>query len=207
MIDSYTAERNARLLLQLLNTHKANDFGAISGFFEVGDDWRCPSCLRSKPEQARIDKNNNLMCALHWHHDHYEECISDHMRQSLRGAGAAMDALRDSIIRFPRTLICNDCNVAEPWAKNIVGAPEVFSFTPYEIATFIRVENNQSHVVDPDKALAAYAAAEPSMKLISQRLRELQNAVRDDTGDWQHVSKPLFQVIHNTRLTMKGKGQ
>lgn len=41
--------------------------------------------------------------------------------------------------RFPRTLICGDCNSADGAAKRKLGLPKDWSFTPAELAQFVKV--------------------------------------------------------------------
>ena len=41
--------------------------------------------------------------------------------------------------RFPKTLICGDCNSADGAAKRKLGLPATWSFTPAEISAFISV--------------------------------------------------------------------
>jgi|GEM_PF-3360604 len=200
MFEAQCADKNARLLLQIKDEQGADGLGSIANFFDVEADWRCPCCLRDKSELARKDKNGNLLCALHRHHDHYVHCIAHQVRKEFLEMPGALPALEGSFVRFQDILICNDCNVAEPYAKNLVGAPEFFSFTPYEIAGFITVTVNAPHEVDPARAEAAFKAAEPSMKLISQRLRALMTMTRSGEGTtFEPAAAAAWRVVNEVR--------
>lgn len=200
------AEENAKLLYTLLREFNGYDYGSISGFFEVDTRWRCPCCHRNKREIARLDKNGNLMCALHWHHDHFSELAMDKLpvdRKHLGDDALTLRSLQDSFCRFPETLICCDCNVAEgSQAKPMVGAPKQFSFAPFEIATFVVVRPNVPHMVNQDRAKAAYASAVPSMKLMGKKLREITdpNSYRDGP---EAVGHAAWRVMQHVRAQMK----
>lgn len=203
MIEPVDYKRNAELLLQLVRDHGAKGLGAIHWFFSTEHWWRCPCCFRSKDEIARLDKNDNLMCSFHEHHDHYCDAIGRVVKVIPEAEGLPR-AMYDGLVRFPMVLICNDCNVAEPWAKNIVGAPPEFSFAPYEISSFIIVARNKAHDVDPERAQAAYALAVPAMGAISARLRAIQSSIRKDGIEgFEPLIDPVSRVINLTRERMK----
>jgi hypothetical protein len=207
LMEAQFAEANARLLNQLEKQTGAAGLGAICGFFAVEASWRCPCCYRLKAEIVRLDKNDNLCCPVVEHHDHFEECVAKII--DYRGIGTlARQSLDQSFVRFQPTMICGDCNVAEPVAKAIVEAPAAFSFTPYEIATFIDVTLNRPHVVDPDRAALAYKAAEPAMNLLGNKLRALREIVKVKDGDkdaWEPLAGPAWRVIKDARRNMKAK--
>ncbi len=197
----YEAEANARLLRRLAKNHNALDFGKISKFFEVGLNWRCPCCHRSKEEIARLDRNAHLLCELHRHHDHF----GDEANSRLPSGPGVADVLA-SFCRFPDVLICSDCNVAEPAAKRIVGAPSYFTFTPYEIATFITVRNNKPHLVDDDRARQAYEAAKPAMVLIRNRLSAVLKSAETDADDFETAGAAAWRVLKKANAKRKGNG-
>lgn len=192
------AEANARLLCMLKEEFSAKDFGSISGFCEVATTWRCPCCYRSKPEIARLDKNGNLLCSLVMHHDHFPECVGDHI-----GGRAfefeAVGVVENSFERFSRILICQDCNVADVAAKRIVQAPNPFSFAPHEIAGFIRVSPNAPHEVDGKRACEIYEAIKPSMQLLADRLRSIGRVVKTSGETWEHAGAAAWRVLKNAR--------
>lgn len=198
---SPNADMNGRLLVQLMNEFEARDIGSISNFFAVEAYWRCPCCYRSKSEIARLDKNDNLLCSLVMHHDHFVDYVGEHIDLRNLNDHGVPAAIYQSLVRFPETLICGDCNVAEPVAKRHASAPDRFSFTPYEIAGFIIVTPNAPHEVDPERAREAYAAAQPAMKALADRLRAVARSENGDT--WEPIAHSAMRVLHSVRRSMK----
>lgn len=92
----------------------------------VAEGWRCPSCGRSAHQlirwteivgpswRARFGDEHGMgfTITLTMHH-----CHAGH--------------------RFPRTLICGDCNSADGAAKRKLGLPGSWSFSPWEIGKFV----------------------------------------------------------------------
>lgn len=196
-ITSDFGEKNARLLLALLKKHNCEDFGAISGFFETDEFWCCPCCHRQKSEIARRDKNGNLFCQFVWHHDHMGD-LSDRFpfhREGLTWQEARpLDSVRNNFKRFDDILICGDCNVIDGNAKRAIGAPSAFSFTPYEISTFIIVRENQGHALDKDKAAEAYRHASPSLEVYRATLRDLPKHERDPSS-FEQIGGAAWRVL------------
>jgi len=96
---------------------------------QVGHEWRCPSCKRTKFEQLtwtqqRRDNGRVPTGRFIWlapiveHHDH-----------------GAIRGLRHP--RFAPTLLCFDCNIAEGRVKRVLRLPSDFSFSPEELNAFI----------------------------------------------------------------------
>lgn len=199
------AEHNARLLIEIKEALGATGIGHIHGFFETHTTWRCPSCQRSKAEFARVDRNGRLLCSMHRHHDHFDTKVDEMLRPPKSGAvpDSRYSALRSSFMRFDYVLICNDCNVAEPVAKKLVGAPAYFTFAPHEIAHFIIVKGNAGHMVHPDRAQEAYEAAKPSMKLLAARLKEMADSIdKPAIADFEHAGVFLSRAI--SKISTKG---
>lgn len=204
LVSMVEAEQNGRLLCALKEQFKARDFGAIGGFFVVPARWRCPCCHRSKPEIARLDKNENLLCSVVEHHDHFDESVAKHidLRTLAPDDVTIQRTVEESLIRFPPTQICSDCNVAEPAAKQIVGAPSAFSFAPCEIAAFITVAINVPHQIDAARVRAAFESARPSMELLAARLRAIKKSTIA-AGDWELMAQPAMRVL----ATVKAKAR
>jgi hypothetical protein len=203
------AEKNARLLVDLMNQFEAIGIGAISGFFEVSTDWCCPVCHRQKPEIARRDKNGNLLCQLVWHHDHLSH-LSDRLpyyRTQLDWQDARpLDSLRGNFKRFDDVLICGDCNVAEGAAKVSAKAPSNFSFGPFEISTFIVVKDNAPHTLDRPKVAEAYKQVFPSLKIYGDVLRDLPKH-EADPDSFEQIGGSACRVLSEARKKMKEKGE
>lgn len=130
-------------------------------------DWQCPVCRRYKPEIARLTPARVVLCRLDRHHDHLgdEGRAILWRRQDKAPDRAKADALSSAINvcaglseRFREILVCNDCNAADGAAKvELAGVVHPsFSFTPSEIARFIRVAPNRPHEIDLSKALTIW---------------------------------------------------
>lgn len=200
------AEDNAKLLIRLMKEHGALDLGATANFFEVSHEWCCPSCHRTKSEQARLDKNGNLLAAIHNHHDHMGDGAYDCIPSIPHGSvewrdRLGYDSLRSNFRRFPDTLICNDCNVVEGAAKKVCGAPEKFSFTPFEISTFIIVENNRAHRIDAERLLFTWSKVEPSLEAYRGELRHINRFNKNPEG-FESVGGAAWRVLKDVREKM-----
>lgn len=197
---SLEAERNGRLLIRLMKYLGAKDVGSISGFFGTHESWRCPCCLRSKEEFARLDKNGNLLCAVHWHHDHFSDCIGDSVMRLTEDAYWARRPIIGSFERFPEIMICNDCNVAEGVAKKIVQAKPAFSFAPHEIQSFIRVCGSGAHEIDELRAKEIYEAVLGLMRIIGDKLRDAREVANaDDVEPFIQAGRPVLKLVGNLR--------
>lgn len=200
---SYGAEGNARLLVKMKEMLGASEIGAITGFFDVEPYWRCPCCYRSKMEIARLDRHNNLLCAIVQHHDHFTDNVPAHL--SKRGIERqhdpdAFDAIEKSFERFSRLSICQDCNVAEPQAKAMVGAGRAFSFAPHEIAGFIKVSPNNPHEIDRGRAQEIYDSLKPAMQQLASRLRAIGRASIDEC---EPIAQAAWRVLKDARRGLK----
>lgn len=58
--------------------------------------------------------------------------------------------------RFPRTVVCDQCNAADGRAKRKLGLPSDFSFSPLEIRAFVTATPHAPHVVDYEIARRIY---------------------------------------------------
>lgn len=198
------SDENSHLLWELLDELGAVDRGNVCGFHDTAHDWRCPCCFRSKREIARIDKNRNLWCAIVFHHDHYQdlayELFSKYKLLQTRTAHVVLG----SFARFPETLICEDCNNADAAAKAKINAamgdeaqvPATFSFAPHEIAHFVRVSRNTSHEIVTPRAVEAWRAIAPSMRLLKDRLKETIKAA-SGAAEFEAVGEAAARVLMN----------
>lgn len=223
-------EDNARLLAHLVREFGASGVGDIINFCAVRVYWHCPSCNRDKRRIARLNKNGALNCPLHEHHDHFEDYvfeklawvrnsihqIRDEVKQHAihstdwRSVRDIRDteqgryySLKKGLARFPRTLICGDCNVAEPAAKKIVEAPAEFSFAPFEIAQFIIVSDHSGHRLDADKVVEVFEAAKPSMRLLYKRLFSISSPERAEASGWQSLAQLSWNIAAETNRKRK----
>jgi hypothetical protein len=132
--------------------------------------WVCPCCKRAKPQIARLSNGSVLLCRLEFHHDHLADRAkrifreinprSDDRETNIQ-SGRVKNALMLFVERFEETLICIDCNLSEGRVK-LELAREIdpdFTFSPSEIASFVRVEPNRLHEVDFSQARMVWQAA------------------------------------------------
>ncbi|MBO1020436.1 hypothetical protein IPV08_10695 [Methylobacterium sp. SD274] len=130
-------------------------------WFETPVDWRCTCCGRDKPGIVRLLEGGVLLAHLHLHHDHMRDYVGGRLNERFgipwakgvplpsRHAGDHMQAL---VTRFRDTMVCDGCNTAEGEAKRTLGLPRHFSFSPSEMAGFIRPHANTMNEVDVDAA-------------------------------------------------------
>ena len=129
-------------------------------------DWVCPCCARTKAWVCRLDGSGRLFGHLVAHHDH----IADHVERRFHETAAQRQwpgldrnakkfAMRMVILvsAFDETLICSDCNEADPKGKQAAGAPMgEFSFASADIHRFIRSAPNRSHEIDDAAAASVW---------------------------------------------------
>ena len=134
--------------------------------------WICPCCQRDKPSIARLTPSGVLLCQLDYHHDH----LNDRAKAIFRADNPfpedrepreqlirAIDSCRQLIERFSTSLLCADCNTAEGAAKLALKGeidPD-FSFSPKEIAAFIKPKPNQPHEIDVEQAREIWRTLQP----------------------------------------------
>jgi rubredoxin len=94
----------------------------------IRHDWSCPSCKRTKKQIIHINDWGNLSWQVDKHHDH--------------GTDYSIPQ------RFYPTFLCQSCNNADALAKRELELPYYFSFTPWEIAQFVKAEPHQKHELD-----------------------------------------------------------
>lgn len=130
-------------------------------------NWRCPICERGKKKILR-EAGGVLLGRIVEHHDHIDQFLEEESRAALAKAGQAepsADVHRHIkhrcgpfLERFQPTVVCEDCNVADPAAMadcrgHGVGL-EFFSFSPLEIASFIKTRPGEGHEIEFSTARA-----------------------------------------------------
>jgi rubredoxin len=123
--------------------------------------WKCPACLRTKPQIVKLDSKTYLSCLLHEHHDHMKDIVRRLFEESSSNRDEVVAnvlgerfAVRTSfaISAYDNTVICSDCNKADGVAKKLIKAHKDFSFSPDEIGKFILIKNNEEHEIDQEVA-------------------------------------------------------
>jgi len=208
--------KNCLLMMELFQKLNAYDTGNVRRFCEVTTAWRCPCCHRSKSEIARLDKNGNLLCAIAEHHDHFNDMASDQIRKAMRAAGEietedymALNYVEGSFQRFSPTLVCEDCNVAEPEGKRLVCAKSSFTFAPWEIMQFVEVVPNHPHTVNYERCKAVYEAAITTVTVMASHLRGVIAGInsRNGTG-FVSIGDAAVRALNAARVAkMKAEDQ
>lgn len=162
---------NARLAVDLALSlgAKGTDSGNMANFSKVDPDWICPGCARDKINIARLDKNGNLFCSIHNHHDHLFELIAEKTGVTDAYSSRRVNFAIKTMCRFKDEHICMDCNLADAYMKRVVGAPKNFSFSPREIYDVVCPGPNQAHYIPPSEARAVYDIARRSYDRIIER--------------------------------------
>jgi rubredoxin len=159
---------------QLLKQFKTSSVDMTLWWAMTPQSWSCPACGRAKPEIVRLNKNGALMCRLVEHHDHMSDVLEKRFRihSTSRDSIIADDLAEEFAKRsapmvssYDNSIICNDCNNADPDAKSVIGAPDDFSFSPTEIRSFIKALPNKPHAINADEARLAWEACKPSYDL------------------------------------------
>lgn len=123
-------------------------------------DWRCPCCHRGKTVIARLNKHSKLMGHLVEHHDHMEDEVK-RIYTDLVSRKQWPDAdekgrefakrVKGIVAAFEHAIICQDCNNADRHAKEAVGAPLAFSFSPLELERIVRMPPDDIDVSEAQK--------------------------------------------------------
>lgn len=151
---------------QLVRQLQATGVDLNDSWASTPQGWICPCCHRSKPELVRLTATGIMLCHLEWHHDH----LRDRGKAILRARNPltegpdrvpllrVIELCKGLFERFHEVLVCQDCNAAEGQAKLMLRGvvDRDFSFSPGEIAGFIKASPNAPHVVDAGVAEATW---------------------------------------------------
>jgi hypothetical protein len=192
--------RQTKALMKRMGADKLN---LNSNWADVRRDWCCEACQRRKTEIARVSDNGVLLCQLDWHHDHLRDHAKGVFRPLIddedktpeaRALRRGIDACKDLTMRFFTTLLCADCNTAEGQAKiRLKGlVPAYFSFSPQEIARFIRVTPNGMHTIDDQAALEVWLEVQDD---VAERVAFLDILTgRLSSGGQRIEGSPYYQL-------------
>lgn len=150
---------------------------SLSTVFD-GNHETCPTCKRRLEDLAVLNKNGEILCSLHNHHDHIEEYVwqlEDRFSPS-KDWHYWFNTVGYLITRFQYTRICSFCNEAEGKAKMIAGADRDFSFTPGEIEGFVTTDGPGHVLIDDEKARETWSTVKENVKYrkaLADRIVEL----------------------------------
>jgi len=137
-------------------------------------DWACPACRRGKRDIARLTEKGKLMCRLVEHYDHMADLVEAEFERQCKEHGTIVAdefgkefAKRASqmVAAYDNTIICDDCNTADPRAKRDVNTHKDFSYSPQEIGEFVRARPNVPHEIDREQAKRIWFEQAATFKL------------------------------------------
>jgi hypothetical protein len=171
-------------------------------------DWACPCCKRTKLHLTK-PINAGLHGALVDHHDHLAD-YADMQLKTLVTASGRMEISEDEgwfknhkikpfIVRFQRSLICEDCNNADPAAKKVIGdICPFFSFTPEEISYFIKPEKHSPHKLDLERVEEVYVSANESYAYRKSLCDTLMSRLVTNSRYWGDKNKSPGSIHYET---------
>lgn len=154
----------------------------------------CPTCGREPVDWAILNKKGEILCSMHWHHDHVSDYLDSlfdkysycgHWGMWINDAGAAVSSFRP-------TRICSFCNEAEGRAKRDIGASKWFTFTIDQLREIVRLTGPGPVSIDLQMAETIWQLNE---KNLSQRMR---------TAEWltqAAIEGRLGPIGHPIRIT------
>ena len=192
---NHCGQENFDLAQKIMSHMGGRSFGAMHNFFNTEPDWVCPSCLRNKTEIARLDKNDQILCRIVEHHDHFV----DYVVNVLQGSDLPREvkwSVKYNFCRFPETLICDDCNVQERRGKVAANAIDDFSFSPPEIGCFIKAMPNTAPQVNCEIACELYDAIIPTQRVLAKRvLRVAKGDLQTSAMQIGDLTSPIIQRL------------
>ncbi|NII55153.1 hypothetical protein [Luteibacter sp. SG786] len=165
--------------------HGERPFEMHSTWILSPQDWRCPCCGRDKVEISRLGSKGQILAKLVVHHDHMGEAIAREFSAAFSSEGTAhpqtegqalIDRIGSAFSAYEPVLICEDCNNADPSAKQDLGLPTFFSFSVGQLKQFIQPRPHVPHTLDLTKARAVWLAAQPAYELRMKIIRAVSRA-------------------------------
>lgn len=162
-------------------------------------NWECPACGRTKSQIVRLNANGHLMCRLVEHHDHMKDLLEGEFeaqckQQSSIGADERSKRFAERsaqmISAYDNTIICDDCNGADPKAKKMVGAHPSFSYSPFEIRRFVLVKNNEPHEIDASVAKQIWEENKRTFELRLKIVKRVAEIAATDEHWYQEIPVP-----------------
>ena len=191
---------------KLKKEFNAKDIHINNWWVRTPSSWICPVCNRAKRDIVKINKHGDLSGQLFSHHDHVEDLVKKEFERisSQKNTPIADKLAEKFVVRvsfglsaYDSTIICSDCNDADKEAKKIANTHSSFSFSPKNIAKFIKVEKNKEHKIDKEKALFCWKEEE----LLFQKRLELINYIVDlgaSNTHWYEISETTEKGVKYT---------
>lgn len=182
------------------------------------DDWACPCCKRTKLHIARPLERNILKCSLIDHHDHIADYADKKLTSLVKQTGRKNVSEREGwfknqkikplIVRFLPTLVCEDCNNADPAAKAIIsGICPYFSFSPENITYFIKPQKHTPHRIDHKRAAEVYERESQNYDFQKSICDTLLSRLVSHSRHWgDEVQYPNSSHYRIARKIVNGRG-
>lgn len=163
-------------------------------------DWTCPACRRGKRDIARLTEKGKLMCRLVEHHDHMADLVeAEFERQCKEHRKIVADefgkrfAKRASqmVTAYDNTIVCDDCNTADPKAKRAVDTHKDFSYSPQEIGQFVKARPNAPHEIDREEAKRIWLEQAATFNLRLTIVKRIASIAATNSHWYQEL--PRFQ--------------
>ena len=168
-------------------------------------NWTCSACGRSKHGIARLNTKRELMCHLVEHHDHVKDLLEKRFQEisSAQDEVVADDAAKRFANRaaamvsaYENTVICSDCNTADPDAKRAIGADKNFSFSAAELRRIVRPDPNAPHInLDLTAAREIWESHRKSFDLRMKIVQRIAEIAATNTH-WFQESDPRSRPSH-----------
>jgi len=131
------------------------------------ETWACPCCKRTKLHILRPSQAGKLIGNLINHHDHISAYVQKEFREQVKSLGRKNPSEKEGwfvnhkiipfLNKFDRTLVCEDCNNADPKAKALISdICQQFSFSPQEMAVFITPKPHTTHAINKERLHSIY---------------------------------------------------
>ncbi|MGR9587070.1 hypothetical protein [Pandoraea sputorum] len=149
-------QKSTRKLNDRRKIPTAGDFAEYDGhhchliYKSLPPGWQCPGCGRTPFQILRWtmrfphlpSKFMGWAGGYHQHHDH---------------AGDREGYFSNSPdARFPKTIMCEQCNAADATVKRTLKLPKAFSYSPEEIRAFVESVPHGKHVINYPRAAQIY---------------------------------------------------
>ncbi len=166
----------------LVKKHKALGLDMTRWWVMTSVDWVCPCCKRTKEEIVRLNKHNFLSARLDEHHDHMTDFVEKEFTKISESLDKVVtDTMAERFVKrtafalsaYDPTVICSDCNSADPDAKRLLHLPPEFSFSTDEIANFIIVKANTKHQIDRGKVIDTWNQCKPMFEARKKMVVEI----------------------------------
>ena len=176
--------------------------------------WACPCCKRTKLHIVRPNQSGQLMGNLVDHHDHIANYADRQITKQVRERGQRKQTDQEGwfkknkiipfIVNFEPSLICEDCNNADPLAKmQIEGVCSYFSFSPQQIAYFIKPQAHKPHQIDVGRVHEVFEQSKENYAYRKTFCDMLITRLLDGSRHWGDTVKLPSSIYYRAASNIK----